>query len=184
MDEQASAPTKGRPSIYTPELAAYICGEIAAGRSLRSICREDDTPSLKTIFLWLGDARYESFLQQYEAAMAARSDTLVEDMLEICDDSSKDYRLVVEEGSAPKLVFDGEHVQRSRLKVDTRKWIASKFKPKKYGESMRTELTGKDGGPLQIDATEHRKLASEVAALMAPPAPKLNGANGHAATDA
>ena len=35
-----------------------------------------------------------------------------------------------------------EHVQRSRLRVDARKWIASKLKPKKYGDYQKHEHTG------------------------------------------
>jgi hypothetical protein len=44
-------------------------------------------------------------------------------------------------------VLDHEHVQRSRLRVDARKWLLSKLLPKQYGD--RVEVTGKDGGPLE-----------------------------------
>jgi hypothetical protein len=47
-------------------------------------------------------------------------------------------------------VLNGEHVQRSRLRVDTRKWFASKVAPKIYGDKIETAVTGANGGPLVI----------------------------------
>jgi len=40
-------------------------------------------------------------------------------------------------------------VQRSRLRVDSRKWFASKVAPKKYGE--RFALTGSEGGAIKAE---------------------------------
>jgi hypothetical protein len=48
-------------------------------------------------------------------------------------------------------VFIGEHVQRSRLRIDTRKWLLAKLQPKKYGDVQQTQLTGPGGGPLQVE---------------------------------
>jgi hypothetical protein len=111
----------GRPSIYTPELAAQICKELALGRSLRSVCREDSMPCLQTIFEWF--AKYPEFSDQYDKAKKERAETFVEDLTEIADDSSLDP-------------------QRARLMVDTRKWLACKVLPKKYGEKTEIEHSG------------------------------------------
>jgi hypothetical protein len=46
------------------------------------------------------------------------------------------------------MVVDHENIQRARLRVDSRKWILSKMLPKIYGD--RSELVGRDGGPVQI----------------------------------
>ena len=43
----------GRPSDYSPEICAEICARLADGRSLRSICRDDDMPHTATVFVWL-----------------------------------------------------------------------------------------------------------------------------------
>jgi len=40
-----------------------------------------------------------------------------------------------------------------RLRVDSRKWLASKLAPKKYGEKVSAELSGPDGGPIQETLT-------------------------------
>jgi len=41
------------------------------------------------------------------------------------------------------LTVDHEHIQRARLRVDTRKWILSKMLPKVYGDKFQV---GGDGG--------------------------------------
>lgn len=45
--------------------------------------------------------------------------------------------------------------QMARVEIDARKWFASKFLPKQYGDKLTTELTGADGGPIQssVDVT-------------------------------
>jgi hypothetical protein len=37
-----------------------------------------------------------------------------------------------------------------RLRIDTRKWIASKLKPKKYGDKIEQEIKGEMGLTVQI----------------------------------
>ena len=58
---------------------------------------------------------------------------------------------LVVEGEMVK-VIDSVSVQHAKLKVDTRKWLMSKMKPKKYGDKIAQELTGADGGPIQTDS--------------------------------
>jgi len=125
----------GRPSDYTPEIADKICSQISDGKSLRTICKAASMPSVVTIFSWL--RKHPEFVKQYETAKQEQSDMLVEEMLDISDDSASDY-ISTEHGEK----INTEHVQRSRLRVDTRKWIASKLKPKKYGEKQEVEHSG------------------------------------------
>ena len=37
--------------------------------------------------------------------------------------------------------LNGDHVQRSRLRIEARKWLMGKLKPKKYGEKLDVDLT-------------------------------------------
>jgi len=46
-----------------------------------------------------------------------------------------------------------ENAQVVRLRLDTRKWIASKFKPKRYGDKITQEVTGANGDALSIKVT-------------------------------
>jgi hypothetical protein len=141
----------GRPSDYTPDVAAHICGQLVEGRSLRSICKAEDMPGVATVFKWL--ASHPEFVDQYARARDAQADTLADELIDIADDSANDYYDKSVGDGATQRVVDAEHINRSRLRVDTRKWIASKLKPKKYGEKLSTELTGADGGPIVVKAT-------------------------------
>lgn len=81
---------------------------------------------------------------------------MADDLLEIADDGTNDF-VEKERPNGPKfLAFDGEHVQRSRLRVDTRKWILAKALPKIYGDKLTAEVTGKDGGPIETTYTPRR----------------------------
>lgn len=109
-------------------------------------------PAIATVFKWL--AAHSEFVEQYTRAREAQADTLADELIDIADDSANDYydRPVGTEGETQRVV-DAEHINRSRLRVDTRKWVASKLKPKRYGEKISAELTGAGGGPIIIQST-------------------------------
>lgn len=147
----------GRPSDYTEELALVICERIAEGESLRAICRDDDMPARSSVFKWL--IEHKAFSDQYARAREAQADALFEDILEIADDKSQDVRVV---GEDEREVCNTEFVQRARLRVDARKWMAGKLAPKKYGEKVIQEHTGANGGPIETrDVSDVGKLPRE-----------------------
>jgi hypothetical protein len=130
----------GRPSDYTPDLADVICERLSAGESLRTVCKADDMPDARTVFRWL--RLHEEFRQQYARAKEEAADALVEEIADIADEGSNDW-MEVHDPDNPGWKFNGEHFQRSRLRVDARKWIASKLKPKKYGDKLDLTSDGK-----------------------------------------
>jgi hypothetical protein len=150
----------GRPSDYTPETAGLICEQIAEGLSIRTICKEEDMPCMSTIFKWLNI--YPEFTEQYARAKEAQADAFAEELLDISDDGSNDW-LKVHHGDDDKEVgwrVNGEAIQRSRLRVDSRKWLMGKMKPKKYGEKLAH--TGADGeGPIEFKLTRAGKPNGE-----------------------
>lgn len=133
----------GRPSSFTDELCDRICEALADGRSLRSICTDDDMPSQTTVFRWLGDERYASFRERYARAREAQADAIFDEILDIADDGSNDWMERHRQDGSVDEVVDHEHIQRSKLRVDARKWMAGKLAPKKYGD--RLDLTSSDG---------------------------------------
>lgn len=142
----------GRPSDYTPEIAAEICSQLAEGMSLRKICLADAMPDKATVFRWLGTNTV--FRDQYAKAREAGMDAMAEECLDIADDGTNDFGFKEgddADGAGAKPVFLAEHVQRSKLRVDTRKWLMSKMAPKKYGDKLETDLNVK--GSLTIVAT-------------------------------
>lgn len=113
---------------------------ISDGESVRAILSnnrdKEVLPSRKTFFEWLLDD--EPLSNQYARACEKRADTIFEEILEIADESHSDKK-VLDDG---REVVDSEVVQRSRLRVDARKWMLSKMNPKKYGDKI--DVTSKD----------------------------------------
>lgn len=138
----------GRPTIFAPQLINAMLDRIASGDSVRSISKDDRFPAMTTFFRWLREN--EDFRQQYARAKEIQAEFLAEDLLDIADDGTNDY--IEREGKDGNtfVEFNSEHFQRSRLRVDTRKWIASKLLAKKYGDKIQQEVTGKDGAPLEF----------------------------------
>lgn len=107
---------------------------------MRSICRDPDMPALSSVFLWL--TKHPAFSEQYAKAREERAEAMFEEMFEIADDGTNDYVEKIRQDGSKDIAYDGEHVQRSRLRVDTRKWALSKMLPKKYGDKMEVEHSG------------------------------------------
>lgn len=127
----------GRPSDFSDELAASICERIASGESLRSICLSDEMPSQTTIYRWLQDDRYIQFREQYTHARELQADTIFDEILDIADDGSNDWmERRNSDGSTGDIVENGEALRRSQLRIDARKWMAGKLRPKKYGDKI------------------------------------------------
>lgn len=145
MTEESASPRVGRPSEYTEAVALQICERLADGESLRAICRDEHMPGRSTVFQWL--AANKSFADQYAHAREAQADALFEDILEIADDNSGDVKVV---GDDEREVCNTEFVQRARLRVDARKWMASKLAPKKYGEKLDLSHGGDVGLTVNI----------------------------------
>ena len=69
------------------------------------------------------------------------------------DDSSNDWVERRKRNGDLEMRVDHEHVQRSNLRIDTRKWLLAKLQPEKYSD--RIALTGHDGGPLAIQVVRY-----------------------------
>lgn len=150
----------GRPSDFTQETVEIICHRLALGESLRTICKDDDMPASSTVFLWL--ANHQEFSEQYARARDAQADHYAQEIIDISDDGTNDWmerQSEAEKGAGVNTgwVLNGEHVQRSRLRIDARKWYAGKLAPKKYGEKISNEHSGPDGTPIQT-VTEIRRV--------------------------
>lgn len=131
----------GRPSDYNAEIAQAVCMRIAEGESLRMVCRDELMPDKSTVLRWLG--RHEEFRAQYAQAKELGIEAIAEELFEIADDGTNDWmELTDSEGNAYGYKANGEHIQRSKLRIDTRKWYLSKIVPKKYGDKQQVEHSG------------------------------------------
>jgi len=133
---------------FTNSLADSICERIADGESLRSVCRDENMPALGTVFRWLN--ANDNFREQYARAKQIGLEALAEDLIDIADNANNDWMERFGKDDAG-WVANGENIQRSKLRVDARKWILSKLVPKKYGDKL--DLTAEHTGGITVEIT-------------------------------
>lgn len=135
----AKKPAKRKPKPRhrrTKALMNKFLTRIVEGESLRAICRDPKMPGTSMMVSWLNDDA--AFAAHYARACEARADALVDEIIEIADDGSGDT-YETEDGIVK---INTEVVQRSKLRVDARKWVAAKMRPKKYGDKLDVEHQG------------------------------------------
>ena len=156
----------GRPTLYTSDLVDRICERLSVGEPLAQICRDKGMPGLSTVYDW--QSADKDISGRFARAREAGFDQIAQDALDIADDGSRDYKPSEDGRELP----DHDHIQRSKLRVETRLKLLAKWDPKRYGERIAQELTGKDGGPLQteelsvLSPDERKRHALELAAKL------------------
>ena len=149
---------RGRPSLYTPELAVEICERLAEGETLRSVCRDKHMPDERRVRAWVVEDRH-AFAPQYARARDLGLQSMADELIDIADDSSLD-------DFDPKTgKINQESYQRARLKVDTRKWYLSKLAPKRYGDRLTNVHTGPEGGAIRLSAMSDEELNDRLTEL-------------------
>lgn len=112
----------GRPSIYSDALAAEICRRVERGETIAAIARDDVMPDHATLWRWIGDN--DDFASAVDRARAKGCDALIDQTLEIADSTT-----AVDSPAA-------------RLRMQARQWIASKWRPDRYGDRVAVEHSG------------------------------------------
>lgn len=149
----------GRPSKYSPDVVEALCEQICTtNMGLKSICNSNQTfPDYATVFRWLNS--YAEFRDRYARAREAQAELLADEIIDISDDTSGDIKFD-EKGN---MQVDYEHINRSRLRVDARKWKASKLAPKKFGDKMEIDhTTAGHAFDLKALSTDDLKLLSSL----------------------
>lgn len=141
----------GRPTDYTEELGIAICEAVASSTDgVHKLFAGDEWPAVSSIFLWL--AKYPEFSERYAQARANQAKLLAQQIIEIADDGANDTYI----DSEGREVTNHDHIQRSKLRVDARKWVASKLLPKVYGDKLDVTSDGEKLEPTKI-IIEHIK---------------------------
>ena len=129
----------GAKYTYSPEIAEEILRRLAAGETLRGICKDERMPDASTVVGWVvadesstHGCPLPGFAKRYARARSEGLDVIAEQMVEIADDDTDDP-------------------QSRRVRVDTRKWLLSKLRPDKYGDRTAFDIGGqKDAPPVQV----------------------------------
>lgn len=122
----------GRPSDYLPEVGDDICSLLATGESLNKICQLEHMPGRTTVYRWIRE--HDEFRNNYARATEDRADSIFEEMLDIADSAEEETASIA----------------KARLQIDARKWILGKMNPKKYSDKQTVEMTGANGGPIDM----------------------------------
>lgn len=141
--KKAAKRPKGRPNTYTLATAKQICEQIAnSSTPLQMICDNNTLfPSRGTVYDWL--LKHKEFSDMYARAKRLQADFMAEEIIRIADDGSGD------EVPAPEIAegatrLNPEYVQRSKLRIEARKWYASKLASDKYGDKLDVTTDGKE----------------------------------------
>lgn len=148
----------GRPSIYNKELAEEICEQIATtNKGIATILKEkEEYPSESSFYGWLNSGNKE-FLELYARAKERQADRLVTEILSISDETENDTTTTEDGREIP----NNEWMSRSRLRVDSRKWLASKLLPKKYGDKLDITSDGLPLKPIIINWSDDKPTGSD-----------------------
>lgn len=133
----------GRPPYpYTDELADTICEAVStSSKGLHLLCKErSDFPCITVVKDWLLSNKYPYFTAKYAHAREQQQDFFAEEILAIADDGSKDL-ITIQTKNGDIQIEDKEVTNRSKLRVDTRKWLMMKLAPKKYGDKQEIDIT-------------------------------------------
>lgn len=127
--DSSSVNKGGRPTLYSLKIALEICERIADGESLVKICSDPKMPKKTAVYEWL--LRHKEFAEIYARAREDQADTLADEIHAISDELPQ--QIVDDKG---KTRYDSAYVQWQKNRVDARKWVAAKLKPKKYSDRI------------------------------------------------
>ncbi len=148
----------GRPSSYDPVVAEQICELLSEGIPLREICRMEGMPAWRNIYFWM--SRDEDLSAHIARAREMGYDAIAEECLDIADNSTNDFMDREFRNAHGKIeverVVDSEHIQRAKLRIETRLKLLAKWS-NKYSE--KTVITGDaNGAPIKTEETGSGRL--------------------------
>jgi len=147
----------GRPSKNTPELRQEITDRLSNGEPLAQICRDSWMPALRTVYDWIeADAEFSA---HFARARMSGFDIIAQDCMTIADDGRNDFVAArAADGDESAMKYDADHVQRSKLRIETRLKLLAKWDPKRYGERQQVDVN--DVTPLRPIEEVRARLAA------------------------
>ena len=139
---------RGRPSVYTPAKGRAICKMLASGMTLNEVCKRPSMPHERIVRRWASDPSHP-FAPNYARAREVGYLKMADDILEIADDSRNDYVERQNKDGSTYMAVNQDHIARSRLRVEIRKWLLAKALPKIFGDKPVAEQPPVEGGALQ-----------------------------------
>lgn len=163
---------KRDPFFSDPNSINEFCDYIAEGGHMAGFCMAKGL-KYNAVNWWVISSPVRDEL--YARARSCRADVLFDEVVGIADESTVTTKY---DGEDVVLALDATAVARNRLRVEARKWAASKLKPGSYGDKTTTELTGLNGGPMQLAAMDLKGLSAAELETMRALMAKAAGASG------
>jgi hypothetical protein len=139
-----------RLSEYDPAIAADLCQRISTETiSLRAICdSEERFPNVSTFYRWM--LNHSELRELYARSKTEQLQILADEIVPLADQDRICEKVTIKaDGSREVVILD--QVERSKLMIDSRKWLLSKLDPKRFGERVQNEHTGENGGPIAFE---------------------------------
>lgn len=151
----------GRPQEYNrKEVLERLRDKMATGVSMQVACEDEGMPDRDSIFLWVqeNDELFGIFMRAQELWCLAQKEVIIE----IADNESRDYYEIEETKTSPngtttvskRKQSDNTAVNRDNLRVKARQWAMTKLAKKHFGEEVKNELTGPNGGPIKYEPVD------------------------------
>ena len=139
-----------RPSIFKPEIVTEICARLATGEPLTAICRDAHTPAWQTVYGWM--AKHPEVAKDIARAREVGHDAIAEECLQIANTPVMGEETEVSDAGVK--IKRSDALGHRKLQIHTRLQLLAKWNPKKYGDRQAVELTGAEGGPVEISKSE------------------------------
>lgn len=120
-------------------------------------------PAVNTIMGWV--FRHPEFMEQYRIAREMQAEILADELLEIADNGDNDW--MRRHGNSPGYRLNGEAIQRSSLRINTRQWVAARLLPKRWGDRQEITHQNPDGSPVTTAAIDPRTMPPEAREALA-----------------
>lgn len=133
----------------TPAVEQRIIEGLCDGVPLRELCRQNGMPSWRTVYDWI--AADPDLAARIAHARELGFDAIAEDILDIADDGTNDWIERQRNDGTTEMAINSEHVQRSKLRIETRLKLLAKWSPNKYGDNATLNLGNKNGEALKIE---------------------------------
>ncbi len=166
--------TQGQQPFERVEEIKYdLCNWVSHGKTLADFCRQDGVPKPATLYKWM--EQDEVFSREFAHARKTGYDMIAMDMLRIADTPVDEYiREMTEESSTNgsmtrEKITKKDATQHRKMQIDTRKWLLGKWDPKRYGDVLKAQVTGKDDGPIQSETNvnvDDEALARKLAFIL------------------
>jgi hypothetical protein len=134
----------GRPSKFDQKTFDVICEKVSTGMTLNEVCRMKGMPLAVTVRAWVMHNKPPGIYTQYARAKELQLEAMADEMQEIADHARNDWMTRNFRG-VTSVVPNREVIDRSKLRVETRKWLLSKLARGRFGEPREGKPEGDEG---------------------------------------